>query len=138
MAVAIVLFNSAGIDQKSLLSYLHFFLTRLPMLVIPLWLGIFASKKSSLLTRLEEFYAQKQTLAESYEGYKNRMNEIGEEASEELIELMKINLFSLGRDSKTVIDGAVDEKHGPMEQMMFWRDRRKSKLSNVPDEEVDG
>ncbi|MGE6581951.1 hypothetical protein ACQKD0_13190 [Vreelandella aquamarina] len=134
--VAFVIFFSSNNELDSFWDYVQFFATRLPLLVIPLWLGIFASKKSSYLTRLEEFYAQKQTLAESYEGYKSRLSEIGDDASEDLLELMRINLLSISRDSKSVIDGAAKEKHGPIEELLALRKKRESSKDKAPTEET--
>ncbi|UYF99353.1 hypothetical protein [Halomonas sp. GD1P12] len=126
LIIALSLFAWSDFEPNDFWSYVHFFLTRLTLFGVPLWLGVFASKKSSLLTRLEEFYAQKQTLAESYEGYKSRLLEIGDEVSEDLKELMRINLLSISRDSQMVIDGAAKEKHSPIEQLLLWRKNKES------------
>ncbi|AQU84906.1 MULTISPECIES: hypothetical protein [unclassified Halomonas] len=87
---------------------------RMPFLMFFVWLGLFASKKSSHASRIEEFYAQKQTLAESYEGYKGEIARMSDNTSE-LEKLMAINLVSISQDSSQIFDGVRKEKHLPLE-----------------------
>lgn len=89
-------------------------LSRLPFLVFFVWLGVFSSKKSSSASRIEEFYAQKQALAESYEGYKSEISDLGKGAKE-LSQLMAINLLSISKDSACIFDGVEKEKHSPIQ-----------------------
>ncbi|MFI8749062.1 hypothetical protein ACIGG6_03500 [Vreelandella lionensis] len=98
---------------------------RMPFLMFFVWLGLFASKKSSHASRLEEFYAQKQTLAESYEGYKGEISRMNDNTAE-LEKLMAINLISISQDSSEVFDGVRKEKHLPME---VFTEKLLSKLS---------
>ncbi|TNH19991.1 hypothetical protein [Halomonas sp. BL6] len=134
LIVSAIVFTNYDVDSDSFLSYFQYFLTRLPLVVVPVWLAVFASKKSALLIRLEEFYAQKQTLAESYEGYKSRLSELGDDASEDLLDLMRINLLSISRDSTCVIDSASKEKHSPMEELVDLIKRRGRNKNSQPNE----
>lgn len=93
-------------------------LSRVPFLAFFVWLGVFASKKSSVSSRIEEFYAQKQTLAESYEGYRREIDKLSdeEEGKEELVRLMAINLASLSKDSSVIMESASKESHHPLQE----------------------
>lgn len=106
--------------SNSAVAYLQYILVRAPFFAFPVWLAIFASKKSSHSARLEEFYAQKQALAEAYQGYKDQIHGLYPDNSspEELVALMGMNLASIGKDSSEVIDKLRHEKHSPLEDLV--------------------
>jgi hypothetical protein len=94
-------------------------ITHFPILALFVWLGVFVSKKSAAMSRLEEFYAQKQALAESFEGYREEIEKLpsDERGKEDLVRLMTINLMSISRDSSEVLDKVASEKHHPLHEM---------------------
>jgi hypothetical protein len=54
-------------------SILRHFLERLPYMVPPLWLAVYAGHQHMLATRMEEEYATKDAVSTSFEGYKREM-----------------------------------------------------------------
>lgn len=112
---------------------------RMPFLMFFVWLGLFASKKSSHASRIEEFYAQKQTLAESYEGYKGEIARMSDNTSE-LEKLMAINLVSISQDSSQIFEGVRKEKHLPLEiftERLLDKISLKKKADHRGDEKTD-
>lgn len=100
-------------------SYFEYMLSRVPVLVFPVWFAVFFAKKSSAASRLEEFYAHKQALAESYEGYSQEIRKISDDSpDEELSALMAINLVSIGKDSASIWDDALKEKHSLLDSVL--------------------
>ncbi|WIX33306.1 hypothetical protein QO259_01210 [Salinicola sp. JS01] len=93
--------------------------THFPILALFVWLGVFVAKKSAAMSRLEEFYAQKQALAESFEGYREEIEKLpdDERGKEDLIRLMTINLLSISRDSSEVLDKVAGEKQHPLQEL---------------------
>lgn len=102
---------------EGIVANLESLVSKLPFLIFFIWLGVFASKKSSSASRIEEFYAQKQALAESYEGYKGEILNNGK-GSRELAQLMAINLLSINKDSGAIFDGVNSEKHSPLHELL--------------------
>ncbi|MGJ8526791.1 hypothetical protein LMG33818_002548 [Halomonadaceae bacterium LMG 33818] len=85
---------------------------RVPIVVFLVWLVLFTSKKASQQSALMEFYAQKQALAESYQGYKKQVEEVSTD-DDDLKNLIKMLLIAISRDSAEVLDRSEKINHLP-------------------------
>ncbi|MCX5615713.1 hypothetical protein NQF87_01790 [Bombella sp. TMW 2.2559] len=126
IAILIVLgqFLFLELHSDNEINLLNAWLGKAPVLVFLFWVVQFSSKKSSQQHSIMEFYAQKQALAESYQGYKDQIKEF-DGADSELEKLMTINLESVGKDSSTVMEQSHREKHSPffelIELLLIWK-----------------
>ena len=57
-------------------NFLSYFLARLPYLIAPIWLALYAANKHTIAGRLQEEYRHKETTSMSFEGYKRQLEEI--------------------------------------------------------------
>lgn len=80
----------------------------LPISLPLIWLAIFASKRRSESRRLEQEYAHKETLAMSYSGYKQQIEQLSQPDKDLLIKLLDAAVGSISYNASTTLD----KKHG--------------------------
>lgn len=78
---------------------------RLPLLGPVLWLAIVASKQMKVLSRLEEEYAHKVVMSNSFEGYKRELRDLPADAKGPVIDLTAAVLETLRRSPVPLHDG---------------------------------
>lgn len=91
-----------GIDWQSALLML---IRRVPVLVPVLWLALFASKHLKVLYRLEEEYAHKVVMSNSFEGYKRELSDLPPGATGPIVDLTAAVLETLRRSPVPLHDG---------------------------------
>lgn len=57
-------------------NFIPYFLARLPYLIAPIWLALYAANKHTIAGRLQEEYRHKETTSMSFEGYKRQLEAI--------------------------------------------------------------
>lgn len=72
----------------SLFVLLGNFAVKLPFIIPALWLVIFVSKRRSEAERLTQEYAHKESLAKSYDSYKQQIEKLSEENKKELMPIL--------------------------------------------------
>ncbi|AAU37591.1 hypothetical protein [[Mannheimia] succiniciproducens] len=77
----------------SLLALLGNFAVKLPFILPALWLVIFVSKRRSEAERLTQEYAHKESLAKSYDSYKQQIEKLSEEDQNELLPVLMDNMI---------------------------------------------
>ncbi|PJK15527.1 hypothetical protein CO613_00030 [Lysobacteraceae bacterium NML07-0707] len=77
----------------SLLAFLGNFSVKLPFILPVLWLVIFVSKRRSEAERLTQEYAHKESLAKSYDSYKQQIEKLSEENQKELLPVLMENMI---------------------------------------------
>lgn len=77
----------------SLLALLGNFSVKLPFILPALWLVIFISKRRSEAERLTQEYAHKESLAKSYDSYKQQIEKLSEENQKELLPVLMENMI---------------------------------------------
>ena len=80
----------------------------LPFTIPLIWLAIYASKRRSENQRLEQEYAHKETLAKSYSGYKQQIEQLSEKDKELLAKLLTAAIDSISYNASNTLD----KKHG--------------------------
>lgn len=83
-------------------------LGRLPLAAPLVWLAYFASKRRSEYQRLEQEYAHKEALAQSYDSYKKQVDELGGENHEMLLMLIQKAVEAVSFNASSTLD----KKHG--------------------------
>lgn len=90
---------------------------KLPLFAPILWLAVFASKRRSESQRLQQEYAHKESLAKSYKGYKQQLEDLGDKDGEMRKELITKAIDSIANNASKTLDG----KHGdamPTQQLI--------------------
>lgn len=77
----------------SLLALLGNFSVKLPFILPALWLVIFISKRRSEAERLTQEYAHKESLAKSYDSYKQQIEKLSGENQKELLPVLMENMI---------------------------------------------
>lgn len=77
----------------SLLALLGNFAVKLPFILPALWLVIFISKRRSEAERLTQEYAHKESLAKSYDSYKQQIEKLSKEDQNELLPVLMENMI---------------------------------------------
>ncbi|SJN55995.1 hypothetical protein VR7878_01539 [Vibrio ruber DSM 16370] len=90
-------------------------LKRLPLILPILWLTVFVSKRRSEYQRLRFEYSHKESLAKSYNSYKQQIEELGEDNSELLKTLLEQTIIAIAFNASTTLDkkhsdGTIAEK----------------------------
>ncbi len=83
-------------------------LFKLPLYAPLIWLAIFASKRRSENQRLQQEYAHKEAVAKSYIGYKNQIDELGEDDKVLLSKLLDSSIDTVSHNASE----SLDKKHG--------------------------
>ena len=78
----------------SLLALLGNFSVKLPFILPALWLVIFISKRRSEAESLTQEYAHKESLAKSYDSYKQQIEKLSEENQKELLPVLMENMIN--------------------------------------------
>ena len=97
-----------------------------------IWLAIYASKRRSESQRLEQEYAHKEALANSYSSYKQQIEGLNQEDQELLVKLIETAIEAVAYNASTTLDG----KHGdntPIEEILTKANRYKTQFSNLKD-----
>ncbi|MCH9694776.1 MAG: hypothetical protein K0U72_09725 [Gammaproteobacteria bacterium] len=89
-------------------------LRRIPFLLPVVWLAIYASTRNSQALRLEEEYAHKETVAKSFKGYKQQIEETegggpGEENGESMKKLVELSLDVLARHPSRIYESKQED-----------------------------
>lgn len=87
---AIPLDKGLGLSSLVLLGN---FAVKLPFIIPALWLVIFISKRRSEAERLAQEYAHKESLAKSYDSYKQQIEKLSEEDQNELLPVLMENMI---------------------------------------------
>ena len=77
----------------SLLALFGNFAVKLPFILPALWFVIFVSKRRSEAERLTQEYAHKESLAKSYDSYKQQIKELSEKNENELLPILMGNMI---------------------------------------------
>lgn len=77
----------------SLLALFGNFAVKLPFILPALWFVIFVSKRRSEAERLTQEYAHKESLAKSYDSYKQQIKELSEKDENELLPILMGNMI---------------------------------------------
>ena len=122
--------------ENSLADAFYSFLKMLPWLIAPTWGAIVFSKLGHELTKLEEFYAQKEAIAKAYVGYKDELERLSQndDRFEELIELIKLNINTISMSSIGLIEKNPPE-HPYKEVINNFLLKKSSSKKNVDDED---
>lgn len=99
-----VTFESATTLEGSLIQLLN----HLPLYIPVVWLAIYASKRKSENKRLEEEYAHRESLANSFVGYKEQIEQLNKDDTEALKEFLNNILNEISKNPSETLDG----KHG--------------------------
>lgn len=83
-------------------------LNHLPLYIPVVWLAIYASKRKSENKRLEEEYAHRESLANSFIGYKEQIEQLNKDDTEALKEFLNNILNEISKNPSETLDG----KHG--------------------------
>ena len=63
-------------------TFIAYFLGRFPFFIPVVWLAIYAGRRHGQALRLEEEYANKETISNAFEGYKNQIGELEEKLND--------------------------------------------------------
>jgi hypothetical protein len=88
--------------------YLDKILFKLPIVIPVLWATLTVSKRRSEMQRLAEEYAHKEALAQSYEGFKQQIVELGKEDDPLVRNLLEVILKAISINAAKTLEG----KHG--------------------------
>ncbi|WP_262695498.1 hypothetical protein [Kordiimonas aquimaris] len=83
---------------------------KLPLLVPLIWLAIFASTRRSESQRLQQEYAHKEALAESYQGFKQQIEELGKEDTALMSQLIESTITTITKNASETLDGRHGDK----------------------------
>ena len=83
-------------------------LNHLPLYIPVVWLAIYSSKRKSENKRLEEEYAHRESLANSFIGYKEQIEQLNKDDTEALKEFLKNIVSEISKNPSDTLDG----KHG--------------------------
>jgi len=104
----------------------------LPLTGPLIWLAIYANKRRSESQRLEQEYAHKETLANSYSGYKQQIESLNKEDQALLVKLLDSAIEAASYNASLTLDG----KHGdntPIEEVFAKANRIKTQIANLKD-----
>lgn len=90
--------------------YLDKILFKLPLVIPVLWATLTVSKRRSEMQRLAEEYAHKEALAQSYEGFKQQIIELGKDDDLLLRNLLEVILKAISINAAKTLEGKHGEK----------------------------
>jgi hypothetical protein len=90
--------------------YLDKLLFKLPIVVPVLWATLTVSKRRSEMQRLAEEYAHKEALAQSYDGFKRQIVELGKDGDPLVQSLLEVILKAISTNAAKTLDGEHGEK----------------------------
>ena len=82
----------------------------LPLLFPLIWTAMFSAKKQSENRRLQQEYAHKETLAKSYQSYKQQIEELGDDDQELLHTLIENSIKTIAYNASETLDKQHDQK----------------------------
>lgn len=95
---------------ESAKEYLNKILFKLPLVIPVLWATLTVSKRRSEMQRLAEEYAHKEALAQSYEGFKQQIVELGKQDDALLRNLLEVVLKAISINAAKTLEGKHGEK----------------------------
>lgn len=95
---------------ESAKEYLDKILFKLPLVIPVLWATLTVSKRRSEMQRLAEEYAHKEALAQSYEGFKQQIVELGKDDDALLRNLLEVVLKAISINAAKTLEGKHGEK----------------------------
>jgi predicted nucleic acid-binding Zn-ribbon protein len=98
------------IRVESAKEYLDKILFKLPLVIPVLWATLTVSKRRSEMQRLAEEYAHKEALAQSYEGFKQQIVELGKDDDALLRSLLEVVLTAISINAAKTLEGKHGEK----------------------------
>lgn len=101
-------FNVEFVDVTDPIHLLNNLLYKLPILGAVLWLALFASKRRSEASRLQQEYAHKEALAKSYQSFKQQIDALKTDNQELAKKLLDTAIAAIAFNASTTLDG----KHG--------------------------
>lgn len=90
--------------------YFDKILFKLPLVIPILWATLTVSKRRSEMQRLAEEYAHKEALAQSYEGFKQQIVELGKDDDALLRNLLEVVLKAISINAAKTLEGNHGEK----------------------------
>lgn len=105
-------------------------LNHMPLYIPAIWLAIFASQRKSENKRLEEEYSHRESLANSFIGYKRQIEELNNDDSEALKEFLNNILHEIAKNPSETLD----KKHGdstPLKQILDRLIELKDSIKNI-------
>jgi len=101
-------FDIEFVDVTDPIHLLNNLLYKLPILGAVLWLALFASKRRSEASRLQQEYAHKEALAKSYQSFKQQIDALKSDNQELAKKLLDTAIDAIAFNASTTLDG----KHG--------------------------
>lgn len=83
-------------------------LHHIPLIGPALWLALFSSKRRSEAQRLQQEYAHKETLAKSYQGFKQQIDSLNLPDKELMTKLLDVSISAIAFNASATLDG----RHG--------------------------
>ncbi|MCO4778352.1 MULTISPECIES: hypothetical protein [Lentibacter] len=98
------------IKIESAKEYLDKIVFKLPLVIPVLWAILTVSKRRSEMQRLAEEYAHKEALAQSYQGFKKQVVELGKGDDVLLQSLLEVMLKAISNNAAQTLEGKHGEK----------------------------
>ena len=98
------------IKIESAKEYLDKIVFKLPLVIPVLWAILTVSKRRSEMQRLAEEYAHKEALAQSYQGFKKQVVELGKGDDVLLKSLLEVMLKAISNNAAQTLEGKHGEK----------------------------
>lgn len=103
-------FHLEFIKIENAKEYIDKLLFKLPIVIPVLWATLTVSKRRSEMQRLAEEYAHKEALAQSYEGFKKQIDELGKKDDTFVQKLLEEILKAISLNAAKTLDGKHGEK----------------------------
>lgn len=84
------------------------FIGKSPIYIPVIWFAYYATKRRSEVNRLQQEYAHKEAVAKSYDGYKQQIENLGEESKGLLKDLIEQAIVTIGYNPSVTLE----KKHG--------------------------
>lgn len=97
---------------------------KLPFLLPLLWLAIFATKRRSEASRLQQEYAHKEAIAKSYQSFKQQIEALNKEDDILMVQLLEKAIFAIAFNASVTLDG----KHGDKMPILETLDKLAEKI----------
>jgi hypothetical protein len=112
---------------ESFTNFFANFIFKLPLILPILWLALFASKRRSESSRLQQEYAHKEALAKSYINFKKQIVELDSADPELMKKLLESTINTVTFNASSTLD----KKHGDNMPMQEIVDKVLTKVSNT-------
>lgn len=119
------------IDLKNTAQLFNNLIFKLPFLLPLVWLTVFASRRRSENSRLQQEYAHKEAIATSYQSFKEQIKDLNQTDNDMMMKLMETAILAIAFNASETLDG----KHGdkmPLENVLDkLTDKFSDKFDNL-------